>query len=128
MNRIALCLIGFVSIVSAHAEAASMDVLVANPKGRAAYKGTRTAAAFSARRELAPGHYVVQFKARDFDPRDYAIVVGAGKRKVVAIGVDEERAPSHDGRQRADFVAAEEARELLRMRATRADNQIPDWA
>ncbi len=87
MNRIVFALLCLGTAVTARAELSSFDVLISNAAGRAAFKGATNSAGVFATPKLAPGHYVVELKARELDAADYAIVVGAGRRKVVAIGV-----------------------------------------
>lgn len=63
-----------------------MRVTVSDAKGYVAYKGTTDEMGTFATGSLKPGHYVVQFNARksDVTGKNYALVVGAAKKKVVA--------------------------------------------
>ena len=64
-------------------------VIVSNASGELAFKGTTDANGTFATANLKPGHYVVQFKAKNDAVKDnsYALVVSAGSKKVVANGV-----------------------------------------
>ena len=63
-----------------------MRVTVSDSGGYAAYKGTTDENGTFATGALKPGHYVVQFNARrdKVAGSNYALVVSAGKKKVVA--------------------------------------------
>jgi hypothetical protein len=67
----------------------SMNVTVSDASGKSAFKGaTRDDGAF-ATAKLQPGNYVVQFSTKNAAVKgsQYSIVVGAGKKKVVANAV-----------------------------------------
>lgn len=63
-----------------------MRVTVSDSSGYAAYKGTTDENGTFATGTLKPGHYVVQFNAKrnDVTGSTYALVVSAGRKKVVA--------------------------------------------
>lgn len=66
-----------------------MRVTVSDSNGYAAYKGTTHEDGTFATGALKQGHYVVQFNAKrnDVAGNNYALVVSAGKKKVVASAV-----------------------------------------
>ena len=70
-----------------------MDVTVSDSTGKAAYKGATAANGTFSTGTLKPGGYVVQFNARsrDVKGKNYALVVSAGTKKVVADSVDGEK-------------------------------------
>lgn len=85
----------FVGLVIAGASLASgavpkMNVTVSDSSGKAAYKGATNAEGTFATGALKPGGYVVQFNAKSADVKgnNYALVVSAGMKKVVANGVN----------------------------------------
>jgi len=69
-----------------------MSVTVSNGGGKAAFKGATNSSGAFATPKLTPGNYVVQF-ASNSAPKGshYAIVVSAGKKKVVASAVAAEK-------------------------------------
>jgi hypothetical protein len=66
-----------------------VNVIVSRSSGEVAFKGTTDANGTFATPSLKPGHYVVQFKAKNGAVKDsnYALVVSAGNKKVVANAV-----------------------------------------
>jgi len=64
-----------------------MDVTVTDAGGKVAYKGKTAANGTCGTAVLAPGSYSVQFSAKGMHDGQYAIVVSAGKKKVVAEAV-----------------------------------------
>jgi hypothetical protein len=70
-----------------------MSVTVSDSTGRAAYKGSTDPKGMFATGALKPGGYVVQFNARSRDVKgnNYALVVSAGTKKVVADAVEGEK-------------------------------------
>ena len=71
----------------------SMNVTVFDADGKVAFKGPTSANATFAARNLQPGNYVVQFKARSAGLKNnqYLLVVSAGKKKVIAADVPGEK-------------------------------------
>ena len=73
--------------LSAAAFAASMptlDVMVADASGKVAYKGKTTAAGSFSTSSLPAGDYVVQLTSRSPVNEKFALVIAAGKQKVVS--------------------------------------------
>ena len=83
--------VGVVSLASAAIP--EMRVTVSDANGYAAYKGATDSRGTFATGNLKPGHYVVQFHARsrDVEGSKYALVVAAGRKKVVANAVAGEK-------------------------------------
>jgi hypothetical protein len=77
----------------AYAATPEMRVTVSDSSGHAAYKGATDAKGSFATGSLKPGHYVVQFNAKrnDVEGNNYALVVSAGTKKVVASAVAGEK-------------------------------------
>jgi len=67
-----------------------MNVTVSDSSGKVAYKAATSSAGTFATGTLKSGGYVVQFNAKGADVKgnNYALVVSAGKKKVVANGVN----------------------------------------
>ncbi|MEO6870674.1 MAG: carboxypeptidase-like regulatory domain-containing protein [Chthoniobacterales bacterium] len=78
-------LLGAASLVSAAVP--PMDVTVSNSAGKLLFKGKTDAQGVFTTKSLAPGNYVVQFKSKSSKGGPYTLVVGAGKKKVVAESV-----------------------------------------
>src|ERR1700738_5589107 len=78
---------------SAYAAVPEMRVTVSDASGYAAYKGATDSNGAFATGSLKPGHYVVQFNAKrnDVGGNNYALVVSAGRKKVVANAVAGEK-------------------------------------
>jgi hypothetical protein len=80
----------FVSLLMAGASVAyavpPMSVLVADSSGRAAYRGVTDSSGIFTTPRLSAGNYVVQFKAptKAVQGNNYALVVAAGRKKVIA--------------------------------------------
>jgi hypothetical protein len=70
----------------AFAATPAIDVTVADPSGKVAFKGKTKADGTFSTGKLQPGNYIVQFNS-DNVKGDYAIVVSAGKKKVTADAV-----------------------------------------
>jgi hypothetical protein len=70
----------------AYAAVPEMRVTVSDSSGYAAYKGATDAKGSFVTGSLKPGHYVVQFNAKRTDVKgsNYALVVSAGRKKVIA--------------------------------------------
>ena len=70
----------------AYADIPGMRVTVSDANGYAAYKGATDSKGMFATASLKPGHYVVQFNAKknDVTGSNFALVVAAGRKKVVA--------------------------------------------
>ena len=77
----------------AYAAVPEMRVTVSDASGYAAYKGATDSNGAFATGSLKPGHYVVQFNAKrnDVGGNNYALVVSAGRKKVVANAVAGEK-------------------------------------
>ena len=70
----------------------SMNVIVSDSTGKAAFKGATDAKGTFATGKLQPGGYVVQFNSKNAPKgAKYAMVVSAGKKKVSANAVDAEK-------------------------------------
>lgn len=69
----------------------SLNVIVSDSSGKAAFKGTTDAKGTFATAKLKPGNYVVQFNSPGAIKGNYAIVVSAGVKKVSAAGVAGEK-------------------------------------
>lgn len=85
-----VCSLLFAAAAIAHGGAVPpIDVTVADPAGKVAYKGKTAANGTFATGKLQPGNYVVQFNANNAAAKggQYAIVVSAGKKKVSADAV-----------------------------------------
>jgi hypothetical protein len=61
-----------------------LTVTVADSTGKPAFKGATNSSGTFATGALKPGHYVVQFNAKNITAGDYALVVSAGRKKVTA--------------------------------------------
>lgn len=88
-HAIAGCLISAASVAYA---APSINVLVAEASGKAAYKGATNGNGSFATKALKPGSYVVQFTASTL-PKGafYTLVISAGSKKISADGIAAER-------------------------------------
>ena len=80
-------------VPSVQASVRGMEVTVSDSEGRLAYRGTTRADGSFSTGHIAPGKYVVQFKSWDGSVAgdEYAVVVGAGRHKVVAESVAGEK-------------------------------------
>jgi hypothetical protein len=77
---------------SSYGSVPAVKVTVSDAGGRASYIGTTNARGTFSTAALKPGRYVVQFNSNSTAPGDhYALVVSAGKKKVVAEGVVAEK-------------------------------------
>jgi hypothetical protein len=87
-----LCLL-LVAASVAHGAVPPLNVTVSDSAGKAAFKGTTKSDGDFATAKLQPGNYVVQFTTTNSSVRNgqYSIVVGAGKKKVVANAVAGEK-------------------------------------
>ena len=87
-NFLSTAVVGLVVVVASFAEAGvpEMRVTISDANGYAAYKGATDLDGSFATGSLKPGRYVVQFNAtrNDVEGNNYALVVAAGKKKVVA--------------------------------------------
>jgi len=77
----------------AYAAVPEMRVIVSDSSGYAAYKGATDSKGAFVTGSLKPGHYVVQFNAKrnDVEGNNYALIVSAGAKKVVASAVAGEK-------------------------------------
>jgi hypothetical protein len=94
MHRcILLCSFLLLLSSSVQASVRGIDVTVSDVGGRLAYRGKTNADGTFSTDRIAPGNYVVQFnaKAASVAADEYAIVVGAGRHKVVAESVAGEK-------------------------------------
>lgn len=82
-----------VAISMANGGIPAMNVSVSDASGNAAYKGATNSSGTFATAKLKPGNYVVQLNAKSgaVKGNHYAIVVSAGKKKVVANAVPGEK-------------------------------------
>ncbi len=69
----------------------SLNVIVSDSSGKAAFKGTTNSQGAFTTAKLKPGNYVVQFNSPNGIKGSYAIVVSAGVKKVSAAGVAGEK-------------------------------------
>jgi hypothetical protein len=94
-NILRNALIGLVILGASMASAAvpPMSVMVADSSGKLAYRGALESNGTFATGTLKAGHYVVQFNAKrnDIGGNNYALVVAAGRKKVVADAVAGEK-------------------------------------
>jgi hypothetical protein len=94
-NILSTVVIGFVMAAGsvAYATVPEMRVTVSDASGHAAYKGATDSKGTFVTGSLKPGHYVVQFNAKrnDVGGNNYALVVSAGSKKVVADAVAGEK-------------------------------------
>lgn len=90
-NILSIAVVGLVIAMGSIAFGAvpGMRVTVSDSSGYAAYKGVTDEKGTFATRTLKPGHYVVQFNAKrsEVAGSNYALVVSAGRKKVVASAV-----------------------------------------
>jgi len=68
-----------------------LTVTVADASGKAAFKGATSSQGTFTTGKLQPGGYVVQFPSKTAAKGSYALVVSAGKKKVVANAVSGDR-------------------------------------
>lgn len=70
-----------------------MNVTVSDASGKGAFTGTTNADGTFTTERLKPGNYIVQLKSRraSMSAPSYAVVVSAGRKKVIAIGVPQEK-------------------------------------
>ena len=88
---ILVCLLGAAASV-ASAALPLINVTVADSSGKAAYKGTTDGKGTFATGKLQPGGYVVYFNSRSAPKGSkYALVISAGKKKMVANAVEAEK-------------------------------------
>jgi hypothetical protein len=94
-NILSTVVIGWVVAAGSFAYAAvpEMRVIVSDSSGYAAYKGATDSKGAFVTGSLKPGQYVVQFNAKrnDVKGNNYALIVSAGAKKVVASAVAGEK-------------------------------------
>ena len=94
-NISSIAIVGWLVAAVSFASAAvpEMRVTVSDASGYAAYKGATDAKGSFVTGSLKPGHYVVQFNAKrnDVEGNNYALIVSAGTKKVVASAVAGEK-------------------------------------
>jgi hypothetical protein len=87
-NILSTAVVGLLVAASSFASAAipEMRVTVSDSSGYAAYKGATDSKGSFTTGSLKPGRYVVQFNAKrnDVEGNNYALVVSAGRKKIVA--------------------------------------------
>ena len=71
----------------AYSSLPSLQVTVSNSAGKLVYKGATNAQGLFSTANLPPGDYIVQFNSAKLKGRELALVVAAGKKKVVANSV-----------------------------------------
>ena len=82
----------FLAAGVAYGAVPSINVVVSDASGKAAFKGATNAKGTFATAKLKPGNYVVQFNSPGGGIKgNYAIVVSAGTKKVSAAGVAGEK-------------------------------------
>jgi hypothetical protein len=86
-------IIGLLSAASvASAAVPLIKVTVADSSGKAAYKGNTDREGTFATGKLQPGRYIVQFNCKSAPKGSkYALVVSAGKKKIIANAVEAEK-------------------------------------
>jgi hypothetical protein len=67
-----------------------VDVAVLDPRGKVAYETKTSSAGSFSTPKLQPGNYIVQFNSNSVKG-NYVVVVSAGKKKVSAEGVPDEK-------------------------------------
>ena len=77
----------------AHGGVPSVNVIVSDASGKAAFKGATKSDGAFATEKLQPGNYVVQFNSTNSALKggQYSIIVVAGKKKVVANAIAGEK-------------------------------------
>jgi hypothetical protein len=89
-NTFVVLMFGIASIASGAVP--SINVIVSDAGGKAAYKGATDSKGTFATPKLQPGNYVVQFNSKSAPKGSkYAMVVSAGKKKVTANAVQAEK-------------------------------------
>ena len=82
----------FLGAVASYGGAPPVNVIVSDASGRVAFKGATHLNAAFVTANLAPGDYVVQFKAKGaMTGQHYLLVVSAGTKKVIADDVAAEK-------------------------------------
>lgn len=82
----------FLAAGVAYGAVPSLNVIVSDSSGKAAFRGTTDAKGAFTTAKLKPGNYVVQFNSPNGGIKgNYAIVVSAGVKKVSAAGVAGEK-------------------------------------
>jgi hypothetical protein len=91
--RCSLLPLFFLGAVAAYGGAPPISVIVSDASGKVAFKGATHLNTAFVTANLAPGDYVVQFKATTgpLDRQRYLLVVSAGTRKVIADDVAAEK-------------------------------------
>jgi hypothetical protein len=77
-----------VASVASGAGVPTVNVTVADPSGKVAYKGKTSGTGTFATPALPPGEYVVQLNASANKSDQFAVVISSGKQKVVANDVN----------------------------------------
>lgn len=83
MRLTALAIFALAAFYSARAAASPVQVIVSDPSGKVAYRGTTAANGGFATPALPGGEYTVQFRSPNAKG-DHSIVLSAGKKKVTA--------------------------------------------
>jgi hypothetical protein len=92
MIRSAVASLVLAATCMAYGAVPSLNVIVSDASGKAAFKGATNAKGTFATAKLTPGNYVVQFNSPSGGIKgNYAIVVSAGTKKVSAAGVAGEK-------------------------------------
>jgi hypothetical protein len=90
--RCSLLPLFFLGAVASYGGAPPVNVIVSDASGRVAFKGATHLNAAFVTANLAPGDYVVQFKANGaMSGQHYLLVVSAGTKKVIADDVAAEK-------------------------------------
>src|SRR4051812_35264606 len=91
--RVGLCWFLIAAAVASGGGVPSVNVIVSDASGKAAFKGAIKSDGAFATEKLQPGNYVVQFNSKNSALKggQYSIIVAAGKKKVVADAIAGER-------------------------------------
>src|SRR2546423_6617538 len=83
--KVGLCFL-LIAASLAHGGVPSVNVIVSDASGKAAFKGATKSDGAFATEKLQPGNYVVQFNSTNSALKggQYSIILAAGKKKVVA--------------------------------------------
>ncbi len=92
-NTVMSLLLGVVSMAYGAVPPPPINVIVSDASGKAAFKGTTNSSGAFATAKLQPGNYVVQLNSKSpaVKGNHYAVVVSAGKKKVVANAIAGEK-------------------------------------
>jgi hypothetical protein len=89
-ERITLFSVFMAAASLAYGAMAPVDVTISDASGKVAYKGKTNSAGVFATAKLHPGAYVVQLSSSNLAKGNYALVISAGREKVMAEAVPAE--------------------------------------